>query len=345
MSQNNITTKHIKIKDLKQRESIETMLKVNTPIKTIAKYIGVGERTIRNEIKRGKVLQQDSMYDFKKKNSAEYSQREYEKRNKTKGSNLKIGKNIELAKEITHMIRNKKYSIGAALAKIKHDGKIEVNVCERTIYNYVRDGILDLEYKELPYGKSAPRKNKKKALRSLKNRDGLSIEERPKDVERREVYGHWEMDTVVSGIGKGRGVLLVLTERYSREEKIIKLANRKQESVIEAIDNLEREYGTKKFREKFITITTDNGVEFLDHRGITKGNRTKMYYAHAYSSWERGSNEVSNRLIRRFYKKGYNIDKISKRKVKELEDWINNYPRKILGWKSANQFLKDKQIF
>ena len=86
-------------------------------------------------------------------------------------------------------------------------------------------------------------------------------------------------------------------------------------------------------------------VEFLDHRGITKGNRTKMYYAHAYSSWERGSNEVSNRLIRRFYKKGYNIDKISKRKVKELEDWINNYPRKILGWKSANQFLKDKQIF
>ena len=321
MSQNNITTKHIKIKDLKQRESIETMLKVNTPIKTIAKYIGVGERTIRNEIKRGKVLQQDSMYDFKKKYSAEYS------------------------KEITHMIRNKKYSIGAALAKIKHDGKIEVNVCERTIYNYVRDGILDLEYKELPYGKSAPRKNKKKALRSLKNRDGLSIEERPKDVERREVYGHWEMDTVVSGIGKGRGVLLVLTERYSREEKIIKLANRKQESVIEAIDNLEREYGTKKFREKFITITTDNGVEFLDHRGITKGNRTKMYYAHAYSSWERGSNEVSNRLIRRFYKKGYNIDKISKRKVKELEDWINNYPRKILGWKSANQFLKDKQIF
>ena len=135
-------------------------------------------------------------------------------------------------------------------------------MCERTIYNYVRDGILDLEYKELPYGKSAPRKNKKKALRSLKNRDGLSIEERPKDVERRDAYGHWEMDIVVSGKGDGRGVLLVLTERYSREEKIIKLANRKQESVIEAIDNLEREYGTKKFREKFITITTDNGVEF-----------------------------------------------------------------------------------
>ena len=231
------------------------------------------------------------------------------------------------------------------MAKIKFENRIEVNVCERTIYNYVRDGILDLEYKELPYGKETPRKNNKKLSRSLKNRDGVSIEERAKDVEERLSYGHWEMDTVVSGTGKGKSVLLVLTERYCKEERIIKIANRKQESVIKAIDELERKYGKKRFREKFLTITTDNGVEFLDHRGITKGNRTKMYFAHAYSSWERGSNEVANRLIRRFYKKGYNIDKISNRKVKELEDWINNYPRKILGWKSTNQFLEDKQIF
>jgi IS30 family transposase len=285
------------------------------------------------------------MYGFKKKYSADYSQIEYERRNVTKGPSLKIGKNIELSKEITYLIRNKKYSIGAALAKIKFENRIEVNVCERTIYNYVRDGILDLEYKELPYGKETPRKNNKKLSRSLKNRDGVSIEERPKDVEERLSYGHWEMDTVVSGTGKGKSVLLVLTERYCKEERIIKIANRKQESVIKAIDELERKYGKKRFREKFLTITTDNGVEFLDHRGITKGNRTKMYFAHAYSSWERGSNEVANRLIRRFYKKGYNIDKISNRKVKELEDWINNYPRKILGWKSTNQFLKDKQIF
>ena len=66
MIQNNINTKHKKKKDKKQRESIETMLKVNTPIKKIAKYIGVGERKIRNEIKRGKELKQESMYDFKK---------------------------------------------------------------------------------------------------------------------------------------------------------------------------------------------------------------------------------------------------------------------------------------
>ena len=81
MSQNNFTTKHIKIKDLKQRESIEIMLKVNTPISIIAMHIGVGERTIRNEIKRGLVVQQGYLYDFKSVYSADYSQIEYEKRN------------------------------------------------------------------------------------------------------------------------------------------------------------------------------------------------------------------------------------------------------------------------
>ena len=345
MSQNNFTTKHIKIKDLKQRESIEIMLKVNTPISIIAMHIGVGERTIRNEIKRGLVDQQDSMYGFKKKYSADYSQTEYERRNVTKGPNLKIGKNRELSKEVTRLIRDEKYSPGAALAKIKSESVIEVNVCERTVYNYVRDGILEIEYTELPYGKESPRKNKKKASRSLKNKDGISIEERDKAIENRDCYGHWEMDTVVGGTGKGSSVLLVLTERHSREEKIIKLPNRKQESVVKAIDKLENKYGKKKFREKFLTITTDNGVEFLDHKGITKGERTKMYFAHAYSSWERGSNEVANRLIRRFYEKGYNIDEISEKQIIKLENWINNYPRKILGWKSTNQFLEDKQIF
>ena len=345
MNLNNCSTKHIKIKDLKQRESIEIMLKLKTPIKTIALEIGVSERTIRNEIKRGLVVQQGYLYDFKSVYSADYSQIEYEKRNKTKGPNLKIGKNIELSNRLVHLIRNEQYSPGAALARIKDESLIEVNICERTVYNYVRDGILDLEYKELPCGKESPRKSKKKPSRSLKNRDGVSIEERPKYVEERLSYGHWEMDTVVSGRGKGESVLLVLTERYCKEERIMKIANRKQESVIKAIDELERKYGKKKFREKFLTITTDNGVEFLDHRGITKGKRTKMYFAHAYSSWERGSNEVANRLIRRFYKKGYNIDRVSNKKVKELEDWINNYPRKILGWKSTNQFLEDKQIF
>ena len=64
--------------------------------------------------------------------------------------------------------------------------------------------------------------------------------------------------------------------------------------------------------------------------------RTKIYYAHPYSSWERGTNENSNKLIRRFIPKGIDISKVSKKKIKYIEEWMNNYPRRIFGYKSAN---------
>jgi len=107
-----------------------------------------------------------------------------------------------------------------------------------------------------------------------------------------------------------------------------------------ALDALEIKYG-RKFKEKFKTITVDNGSEFLDFKGIEESlkipreKRVKVYYAHPYSSWERGTNENSNKLIRRFIPKGTGIGNISKIKIKYIETWMNNYPRKILGYKSA----------
>jgi len=135
-------------------------------------------------------------------------------------------------------------------------------------------------------------------------------------------------------------VLLVLSERKTREEIILKLPDKTQESVIKAIDELERKY-RRKFREKFKTITVDNGTEFLDYRGIEKSkiepgkDRTKVYYAHPYSSWERGTNENINKLIRRFIPKGTDISKVSKAKIKSIERWINEYPRRMFGYRSA----------
>jgi IS30 family transposase len=75
----------------------------------------------------------------------------------------------------------------------------------------------------------------------------------------------------------------------------------------------------------------------------TEKKRTVAYYAHPYSSWERGSNENVNKMIRRFIPKGMNISKYSDREVKRIEDWINNYPRKILGYKSAKEAYESKQ--
>ncbi len=144
---------------------------------------------------------------------------------------------------------------------------------------------------------------------------------------------------------KKESVLLTFTERMTREEIIIKIKGKSSEYVIKAINSLERKYG-KRFYIKFKTITFDNGVEFMDYEGvekscIKKGTRTKIYYAHPYCSGERGTNENNNRLIRRWIPKGTIIDNISKEFIKQIENWINNYPRAMFDYKSSNMILLD----
>jgi IS30 family transposase len=179
---------------------------------------------------------------------------------------------------------------------------------------------------------------RKAALNNLK---GRSIEQRPEEVKKRDEYGNWEMDSVV---GSGKACLLVLTERKTRQEKIFKMNNKTQEEVKKVIDRIEREY-KDEFSNIFKSITMDNGGEFLNKDGIERTclkdgkRRTTCYYAHPYSAWERGSNEVANKLIRRFVPKGTNIDKLKESEIKRIENWINNYPRRMFGYKSANQMV------
>ena len=111
-------------------------------------------------------------------------------------------------------------------------------------------------------------------------------------------------------------------------------------SVVAALDRLERIYGAA-FYEIFKTITVDNGSEFADADGIERSarrkdaKRTTVYYCHAYSSCERGTNENINRMIRRQFPKGTDFDKVTAAEVKHVETWLNNYPREILGFMSS----------
>ena len=103
--------------------------------------------------------------------------------------------------------------------------------------------------------------------------------------------------------------------------------------------------GSARFRKTFKTITVDNGGELMDTVGIeksckTKGSRTTIYYCHPYSSWKRGSNENANSLIRRFIPKGTPIENYTDKQILKIEQWINNYPRKILGYQSANMLYQ-----
>jgi IS30 family transposase len=120
--------------------------------------------------------------------------------------------------------------------------------------------FLKLTNKDLPVKKDGKKRIYQRVNKrvSLKNIKGSSIEERPQEAEERREYGHWEMDCVV-GRKESQAVLLVLSERKTREEIIIKIADKTQESVINAIDALELKY-KERFREKFKTITVDNGL-------------------------------------------------------------------------------------
>ena len=178
---------------------------------------------------------------------------------------------------------------------------------------------------------------------------GESIEQRPEEIDGREEFGHWEGDTVYSGKGKRKTTraLLTLTERKTRKEIIIAIPNRKAETVVKALDALERKLGARRFRAIFKSITFDNGTEFaaaeeLERSCINKHlPRTKVYFCHPYSSWERGTNENTNGMIRRRFPKGTNFAAVTNAQIVQAENWINNYPRKILGYKSSEIVFRE----
>ena len=154
------------------------------------------------------------------------------------------------------------------------------------------------------------------------------------------------MDSVLGCRGKSKNTLLTLTERKTRAEIIFKLNNHSAEEVVAAVDRLEKRWG-ELFKTVFKSITVDNGTEFayceeLERSAIGAGKRTKMYYCHPYSSWERGTNEVTNKMVRRKVPKGTNFDDRTAEDIQEVENWINKYPRRIHGYKSAAEMFEEE---
>ena len=140
--------------------------------------------------------------------------------------------------------------------------------------------------------------------------------------------------------------LLVLTERVTRMEVIRLIPDKSAASVVRALDTIERKWGAR-FPLVFQSITMDNGSEFADYKGIERSvykrresKRTRTYYCHPYCSSERGSNEKQNQMIRRKFPKGTNFDKVTQKDVAAVENWLNRYPRLLLGWASAGQLFE-----
>jgi len=333
--------KHLSFID---RMCLERALKAGLNKREIAEMLGVHISTIYRELRRGRYTHMDTNLLTEEWYSPDIAEEKYRAHLAAKGGALKIGNDHPFAKRIEYLIAQEKYSPAAALSVVGKEGA-KTMVCRNTLYSYIDKGIfLHLSNKDLPV-KGKRRKRYRKIHRMSKPPNGESIEYRPDGVLDRTEPGHWEMDTVV-GRKKGRNsVLLVLTERRTRREHIIKMPDKTADSVVYALDTLEHKYKSL-FPEVFKSITVDNGTEFSNVRGMersrfTEENRTKIYFCHAYSAWERGSNENLNKMIRRHFPKSTDFNRISKKRIQQVEDWMNEYPREIFGYRSAKDVWND----
>lgn len=333
MAHKQYTTKRRKGQHLKliERVKIEAFLKVGMSKVQIAKELGISVRTLHREIKRGTVTLLNSDLSTRETYSAELAQSKYDKAQKSRQGELKIGKNLKLIKYLEKSMKQDKNSPYAALEKAKRDG-LEVNISLRTLYSYIHGELfLDFNTDDMIYKKD--RRKSGKIKKRIKKQGGTSIEERSEQINERSELGHWEVDTVVGKKGTA-ACLLVLTERMTRLEIIRKLENRTAQHTLEVMKGIVAEYP-----EAIKTITSDNGSEFMKVEEIEEMG-IEYFYAHSFCSWERGSNENNNRMIRRFIPKGIDMTEITEDEVKQIEEWMNNYPRKLFNGKNSNEMYE-----
>jgi IS30 family transposase len=158
----------------------------------------------------------------------------------------------------------------------------------------------------------------------------VSIDERPAIVETRSRIGDWELDTI---IGKGHKQALVsMTERKTRLTLIAKVRSKSAELVSRSIRRLLEPIASRVF-----TLTSDNGKEFARHQEISTALQADFYFAHPYSSWERGLNENANGLIRQYFPKKHDFTTINEKAISMVMNKLNNRPRKCLGFKTPNE--------
>ena len=186
--------------------------------------------------------------------------------------------------------------------------------------------------------RKSPTRNKKR-LTSIK--DGVSIEKRPQEVNSRKHVGHWEGDLIIGANQKS--CIGSIVERKIRYTILVKLENKKAETVCNGFANK-----LNKIHSIFLkTMTYDNGTEMADHKKLSKKTGIDIYFAHPYASWERGTNENTNGLVRRVYPKKTDFKTVTNADLKKLQDKLNNRPRKVLGYYTPNEmyhFELRKQI-
>jgi IS30 family transposase len=319
---------------------IFALLHENRSTRYIAKQLQRSPSTVCREIRRGTTAQLRTGRIPYQSYFPETGQAVYEKH---RINSRKTGKQYLASKFLrfaeTKILKDK-WSPDAVVGYCQNhpQWQQETLVCTKTLYHYIDRCHLAARNIDL-YLKVRRRTNHRRG-RINKRILGQSIEQRPDEVLTREEFGHWEIDTVV-GRRSADEALLTLTERKTRQDLLIRLARKDSESVQNAIKALHARIGSS-FSKIFRSITADNGSEFADLSELTVAWNCQVYFSHPYSSWERGTNERHNGLIRRFIPKVKNIRGVSDALIQKTQDWCNLLPRKILGYKTPQEcFLEE----
>lgn len=311
------------------RLKIETLYNRHTSKKEIAVEIGCCLKTIYNEIKRGLYDHLDGKtWLYVKRYSADIAQKDADWKQTAKGRPLALGHNYAFAEIVREYITVRHFAPDVIVHILQASGSFTVST--NTLYRYIDKGYIPgvTNKNLLEKRHKRPYRHIKTAKRAPK---GKSIEKRPPAVEQRSNIGHWEGDSII-GKQKGKGEsILTFTERLSRLVLIRNAAEKSSAATVKALQSLDGKY-------TFKTLTLDNGSEFQDCSGMEYrkdgSKRTDVYYCHPYTSCERGTNERMNRMVRRFLPKGKSLKRVSQRRLTEIENWLNNYPRRSLCYRT-----------
>ena len=319
---------------LNERIVIETLLKENKSKSYIAKQLNRNRCTVTREINNWVINPTDkysaTIADF-------YAKDDYlNKRHKDK---INTYKNLKyfVYKGLLSGFSPEQI---AGRIKLLHPNDAIMSISYEAIYQHIykhRQSYLGKKLiKLLPYHHHKRRQNRKFGIKKSRIKDQINISQRPENVKLRLEVGHWEGDLMI-GVGQ-KSAIGTIVERKTRFTFIVKIENRKSKTVTQQFAKIMNTM--PKFIRK--TMTYDNGMEMANHQWLTQNTGMDIYFANPYSSWERGTNENTNGLIRRFFPKGTDFNKISIEQLKQAETALNNRPRKVLGYKTPNEMIKQE---
>lgn len=313
----------------------------------IANYIGVNKSTISRELRNRR---KEKMYIRTGKiktmpYNAEYAQQDAKfKRGLSKGE-YKLRKYKKMAKYIEDKIKKEKWAPDAIVGYMKTHNMFNysdyTSITTPTIYNAIRYKIINVNLEDTRRMKYNPEYEYRDKNDLPASKAEYSINNRPEEIDKRLYFGHFELDTVV-GTNKGKHeCLMTLTERKTRFEIIFKLKGKTADDVVSKFNKI-KEFMKTNYNKIFKSLTTDNGTEFSGFLNIINDTKTKIYFCHPYCSGEKGTNEKHNSMIRYFIPKGELIENYSCSQINEIADWMNNYPRKILNYKTPLKVLQEE---